>query len=645
MSKSMSPSSLGFANSFLPETLTCRDRYNRRGLSLTFLLTALGFVVLLSLKPSTRGRDQQHHALEELLADPVSSSVHVQAKLSEKTLQAWSLHPAALDDTMLAKTRPAPPCGCDGCSSGPSITGARRLSLVSSKRCSSGMPAGSAWPRVTSGTAMRSYSRQPSVRTFASQQSQSRVQAVAAVAAPPPLQEASIVDVKSDSQGAVVSKNVFHEMSAIARQLGDDGVDLGQGFPDFDPPEFVVDALREGIAESMEGEVSVKHQYTRTAGFPPLVEALAERYSHHLAHTVDPMSEVAVTVGATNALYLSLQTLLDQAAPGCDEVVVLEPFFELYRAQTQGLKGTLRTVPLGYDMATRSFSLDIEALTRAIGPKTVALIVNTPNNPTGKVFEEDELLAIADLVRAHPHVTVISDEVYKFMIFDPPSNQREDDTDSYYFKPVGHVHFAKLPGMWSRTITVSSAGKTFGITGWQVGWAIGPEKWIVQMQRYMSNLQFCAPTLMQRALTKVLKRADEPYRGYQNYYVWLRLDYWMRRERMISALEDAGVSIVKPQGGFFLLADIKNMCGKNGPLGDVWDEVAEPDEAPDWTFARALAKKLGVVVLPISPFFGSDTPDDVRTRFVRFCFAKTSSTLDEAVNRLQMLKTGIQVSN
>merc|ERR1719460_2574510 len=111
-------------------------------------------------------------------------------------------------------------------------------------------------------------------------------------------------------------------MSSVARQLGADGVDLGQGFPDFDPPDFVVEALRQSLTESVEGEVSITHQYTRTAGYPPLAEALAARYSHHLAHSVDPMSEVAVTVGATNALFLSLQTLLDQAAPGCDEIVV-----------------------------------------------------------------------------------------------------------------------------------------------------------------------------------------------------------------------------------------------------------------------------------------------------------------------------------
>lgn len=449
-------------------------------------------------------------------------------------------------------------------------------------------------------------------------------------------QECILSDNRCDDAAILPAKNVFGEMSAIARTLGKDGVDLGQGFPDFDPPEFVVDALRKELIPGKEGEVRTTHQYTRTAGFPPLADMLAARYSKHLGRSIDPMSEVAITVGCTNALYLSLQTVLENAAPGCDEIVVLEPFFELYRAQTEGLGGKLRTVPLHFDEAARSFSLDIDALSNAMGPQTAAIIVNTPQNPTGKAFEEEELLAISDLVRAHPQVVVISDEVYKFMIFDPP--QQPVANDDFATRPIGHVHFATLPDMWSRTITVSSAGKTFGITGWQIGWAIGPERFLGPMQRYMSNLQFCAPTLMQRALTQVLKQADEPFRGYSSYYEWLRDNYSSRRKQMVSALEGAGIPTVTSQGGFFLLADISGMCGPDGPLGDVWDEVSQPGEAEDWTFCRALAQKLGVVALPMSPFFGADTPVHVRTRFVRFCFAKTDSTLAEAARRLQMLK-------
>jgi len=227
---------------------------------------------------------------------------------------------------------------------------------------------------------------------------------------------------------------------------------------------------------------------------------------------------------------------------------------------------------------------------------------------------------------------VISDEVYKYMIFDPPSNVAEARD-----RPAGHVHFARLPGMWPQTVTVSSAGKTFGITGWQIGWLIGPRDWVEPMQRFLPNLQFCAPTLTQRALCRVLRLAAEPYDGADSYYTWLRQDYKRRRTLMVDGLTAAGISTARSQGGFFLLGDISGLCGPNGPLGRSWEASVRPDEPQDWAFCRALAAQLGVVSLPISPFFGPDASPDVRTRFARFCFAKTDTTLEEAARRLRQL--------
>jgi len=291
-------------------------------------------------------------------------------------------------------------------------------------------------------------------------------------------------------------------------------------------------------------------------------------------------------------------------------------------------------VPLAYDSEDRSFSLDAEALRGAIGPQTAALIVNTPQNPTGKTFTEDELLEIADVVRDNPHVTVISDEVYKFMIYDPPGGGAVEPD-----RPSGHTHFANLPGMWPRTLTVSSAGKTFGITGWQIGWIVGPKEYLGPIHKFMPILQFCAPTLMQRALSRVLEQAKKPYQGEPSYYQWLRMDYRRRREVLIPALEDVGVATVKSQGGCFLLGDISALCGRDGPLGRSWDASSRPDEPRDWAFCRALAAQLGIVTLPVSPFFGPTASADVRTRFARFCFAKTLPTLEEARKRLSSLRT------
>jgi len=428
-------------------------------------------------------------------------------------------------------------------------------------------------------------------------------------------------------------KSVFGEFSALARALGDSACDLGQGFPNFDPPDFVVQALRDELEMTTDGGPRTRHQYTRTAGHVPLVEVLAERYSAHLGRTLDPLAEVAVTVGATNGLFLALQAALARSGPDSREIVALEPFFELYRSQAEALGAKFRSVPMRFDEESHSFALDVKALGDALGPQTAALIVNTPHNPTGKAFEEAELEAIAELVRQHPHILVISDEVYKYMILDPPESGIKDQKD----KPAGHVHFAKLPGMWPQTITVSSAGKTFGITGWQIGWLIGPKEWLAPIQRFMPNLQFCAPTLTQRAMCQVLRVAAEPYLDTPSYYHWLRQDYSRRREVMVSALEAAGIKTVQSQGGFFVLGDISALCGPEGPLGNSWKQSERPDEPRDWTFCRALAAELGVVSLPVSPFFGPDAPENMRTRFVRFCFAKTDETLNEATLRLRKL--------
>lgn len=415
--------------------------------------------------------------------------------------------------------------------------------------------------------------------------------------------------------------------------LGDSCVDLGQGFPNYDPPDFVVQALRDELDGTGKGKVRTRHQYTRTAGHVPLVEVLAERYSGHLGRPLDALKEVAVTVGATNALFLAMQAALSRS-PEAREIVALEPFFELYRSQAHGLGADFRSVPLRFDEAKHSFELDIEALASSLGPQTAALIVNTPHNPTGKAFDESEMEAIAELLRQHPNILVISDEVYKYMIFDPPSSGLAEAKDM----PAGHIHFARLPDMWERTLTVSSAGKTFGITGWQIGWLIGPSAWMEPIQRFMPNLQFCAPTLTQRALCRVLRQAAEPYSGVGSYYEWLRQDYARRRASMVEALESAGITTARSQGGFFLLGDISDLCGPEGPLHESWEASLRPDEAKDWTCCRALAAEVGIVCLPVSPFFGEQTPESIRTRFARFCFAKTDATLEEAAKRLRSLR-------
>ena len=250
-----------------------------------------------------------------------------------------------------------------------------------------------------------------------------------------------------------IKPSVWSVFNEVAKETG--AINLGQGFPDWKPAKFLLNSLRE-VTESE------YHQYTRPAGHLPLVSLLAMRYGKHLDRYVDPLNEVAITVGASQALFLSLMTLL---RPG-DEVLLFEPFFDLYLKQIALTGATPKFVSLGSHGSSEEnpWSLDLDELEAKITPKTKVLILNSPHNPTGKVFSLAELSALADIMRRYPHITVISDEVYKYTVYNPIE---EGDSTSR-----GHYHFARLPGMFDRTITLSSCGKTFSVTGWQVGWAV-----------------------------------------------------------------------------------------------------------------------------------------------------------------------------
>eukprot|EP00981_Chlorochromonas_danica_P008594 scaffold2237_cov175-Ochromonas_danica.AAC.16 len=282
----------------------------------------------------------------------------------------------------------------------------------------------------------------------------------------------------------------FGELAARTK-----GVNLGQGYPDWQPPQFVLDSLQS----------SSFHQYTRPAGHPKLVELLAERYGRHLNRPIHPMNEIAVTVGASQALYLTLLTLLKAG----DEVVMFDPFFELYTKQIALTGASPKFVHLnlikGHD-GKESWQFDLKALEAVIGPQTKVLLLNSPHNPTGKVFTLAELEGIADIVRRHPHVTVVSDEVYKYTVYNPL--EAGDPTSQ------GHYHFARLPGMWDRTVTISSCGKTFSVTGWQVGWALAPERYIAPIHQLLPCVQFCAASPIQEALCQALVVAEQPYEGF-----------------------------------------------------------------------------------------------------------------------------------
>lgn len=432
---------------------------------------------------------------------------------------------------------------------------------------------------------------------------------------------------------------------------------LGQGFPDWLPPEFATDSLVEATVYSCHQP----HQYTRTEGHPKLVEQLAKRYSTHLQQKIDPMSEVAVTVGASQALYLSLQALIK---PG-DEVVVFEPFFDLYVSQIKLAGGKPVFVPLKfvrYDEKKNGkgvnedsakignggggeWILEEDSVRKAITKKTKAIILNSPHNPTGKIFLRHEMQYISDAMTelADPNCVVLSDEVYKYIVHSTPNQPEtsESTISSKEHSPLcpGHIHFASLPGMWDRTITISSAGKTFSATGWQVGWCIGPSKLLAPIHRIMPYVQFCASTIMQEALARALPRADEKYLEYENYYDYLKAKYTRKRDMLGNALKEAGFHIpdysVTPGGGFFILAQIGDDLRENIPKDRLLpsSNAAAPGgiARQDWALCEWLAEEKGILCIPSSPFFSEERAiEGASDDFVRVAFCKTDETIEAA---------------
>jgi kynurenine---oxoglutarate transaminase / cysteine-S-conjugate beta-lyase / glutamine---phenylpyruvate transaminase len=440
---------------------------------------------------------------------------------------------------------------------------------------------------------------------------------------------------------------VWTEFSRIAHECSSDRplANLGQGFPDWSPPQFARDALVEAALEVSHSGTSI-HQYTRPAGHPNLVQQLARRYSLHFDRPVDALTEVAVTVGASQALYLTLQVMIQ---PG-DEVIVFEPFFDLYVNQIKLAGGTPVFVPLEFQpyddegFTGGDWILRREVLHRRVNPKTKAILLNSPHNPTGKVFTRTEMEYVAEsLELANPDCIVLSDEVYKYIVHSPPMDESKEQASLFC---RGHVHFASLPGMWDRTVTISSAGKTFSATGWQVGWCVGPSPLIRRIHQLLPYIQFCASTVMQEALARSLKRADEPYEGYNSYYDWLRASYTRKRDVLANSLSKAGFAVPDfsrtPGGGFFLFARISPQIAKCIPV----DRLNVPNEATptgmvrsDWALCQWMAEEMGLLCIPSSPFF---SPESARAgtysdHFIRIAFCKTDATLAAASEALAVL--------
>ena len=375
------------------------------------------------------------------------------------------------------------------------------------------------------------------------------------------------------------TESVIREMTRVAREY--DAVNLAQGFPDFPAPDVLKDAAIEAIRADV-------NQYAITWGAPRLRQALAAKYSAFYGMEVDPDREVTVTCGATEAMAAVMLAVID---PG-DEVIVLEPFYENYGPDA--ILSSAKPVFLRLDAP--GYRLERARLEAAITPATKAIILNSPNNPTGRVFDREELDAVAALCLQHDLIA-ITDEIYEHI----------------YYRGE-HLPLATFPGMSGRTVTVSGLSKTFSVTGWRVGTIVAPPDLTDAIRKVHDFLTVGAPAPLQEACAAGIERLG------RDYYDGLAAEYRERGVVLVDALRQAGFRCELPEGAYYVLADFS-------ALGD----------EDDTTFAKRLARDAGVASVPGSSFFGAPGRG---SNLIRFAFCKRMETLHEAGERLVRFATG-----
>ena len=370
-----------------------------------------------------------------------------------------------------------------------------------------------------------------------------------------------------------IPATIFSEMSALAVRTN--SLNMGQGFPDRDGPASVVEAAVTALRAG-------RNQYPPGRGIPELREAIAGHQAKHYGIELDPASQVLVTTGATEAIAAALLSLLN---PG-DEIIVLEPFYDSYVACIQ-MAGAVR-IPV--TLRAPGFRLDVAELRAAVTGRTTAMLINSPHNPTGAVLTRDELEAIAAVAVEHDLV-VITDEVYEHLVYD----DRE------------HIPLCTLPGMWDRTVSISSAGKTFSFTGWKVGWATGPADLVLAVESAKQWLTFSSGAPLQPAIAYAL--TDETA-----YYAELSRDLASKRDLLCAGLGELDMDVYVPEGTYFVTSDVSQYGHDDG-----------------LAFCLALPERAGVVAIPSQMFY--DNYEEGRHK-VRWAFCKERPLLEEGISRL-----------
>ncbi|MGC2333413.1 MAG: aminotransferase class I/II-fold pyridoxal phosphate-dependent enzyme [Candidatus Acidiferrales bacterium] len=382
---------------------------------------------------------------------------------------------------------------------------------------------------------------------------------------------------KLSSKAARFTESVIREMTRLALRYG--AVNLSQGFPDFPAPAEIKDAAKAAIDADI-------NQYAITWGAKRFRDSIAGKFERTQGVAIDPEREITVCCGSTEAMMSSMMAIIN---PG-DEVVVFEPFYENYGPDAILSGATPRFVKL----QPPDWTFDPDELAAAFGPATKALILNTPNNPTGKVFERAEFECIRDLC-VRWNAFAITDEIYEHMLYDGAE----------------HISLASLQGMRERTLTINALSKTYSVTGWRVGWVIAPPEVTAAIRKVHDFLTVGAAAPLQEAGAVAMQLP-------QSYYDRLALEYAARRDRMLGILGDAGFQCFKPRGAYYIMTDIS--------------AFGFPD---DVAFAQYLVKEIGVAAVPGSSFYRD--PADGRTH-LRFTFCKKESTFQAAAERLAKLR-------
>src|SRR5579864_368885 len=386
------------------------------------------------------------------------------------------------------------------------------------------------------------------------------------------------------------TESVIREMTRLA--MKHNAVNLSQGFPDFAAPEEIKEAARQAISDDI-------NQYAITWGAKPLRDAVVEKFARTQHAAYDPEREITICCGSTEAMMSAMMAIIN---PG-DEIVVFEPFYENYGPDAILSGATPRFVKMRPPADENSFwSYDERELAAAFGPHTKAIILNTPNNPTGKVFTRAELEFIRDLC-VRWNAFCITDEIYEHILYDGAE----------------HISMARIEGMRERTIVINGMSKTYSVTGWRVGWAIAPPEATQAIRKVHDFLTVGAAAPLQQAGASALKSP-------QSYYEKLAKDYTVRRERLLKILASAGFNVYKPRGAYYIMTDISRFPDPDARL--------YPADTKDVRFAKYLVQEIGVAVVPGSSFY-NDARDGASQ--VRFTFCKKEETLAAAEKRLSRL--------